>query len=373
MRPLSTAARQSRDGLNSVTKALFGTLANAAISLGMLILFAMVVPAFYRWAITTGTLSGADRKACVEGGACWIFLRLRFQDLIYGGYPEDQVWRVNAAGLLLAILIAGAFFKTNPWRQQFILLLCIAYPLVAAGLIAGGLPGLPRVETRLWGGFMLNLVLAVIVVVGAVPLGLLLAEARRAKDPTVRVLAIGFIELWRATPLVTVLFMGIFILPFALPPGFGLNKFLSVATALILFNSAYMAEAIRGGLQAVPIGQLQAAEALGLHHWQSRFLVVWPQAIRLSLPSIVNTAIDLFKDTSLVVIVGLFDVLGAVQQAVKDPKWLGLATEGYIFVASLFFVVCMTLSAMSKAIERELDPAHRNAAASDSQNDIAAH
>ena len=285
-----------------------------------------------------------------------MFLRIRWHDLMYGSYPAAEVWRVNLAGLLLIVLLIGALLKSNPWRHRFVLVLCLAFPIAAGLLIFGGVPGLPYVETRFWGGLMLNVVLAFIAVAGAVPLGLVLAEARRAKDRTVRVLATGFIELWRAAPLVTVLFMGIFILPFVMPRGFELNKFVSVATALVLFNSAYMAEAIRGGMQAVPPGQFQAAEALGLGFWQSRWLVIWPQALRMSVPSIVNTAIDLFKDTSLVIIIGLFDILGAVQQAVRDPQWLGLAAEGYVFVASVFFVICMILSTMSKSIERELDP-----------------
>ena len=352
-------ARTLRVRAEDAGKALFGTWTNTLISLFMLALFVAVAPAFYRWAVGIGTLTGADRRACVEGGACWIFLRIRLHALLFGDYPESETWRVNLAGFMLVVLIVGAFVRSNPWRRRSMLALCLIFPVTAGVLIVGGVPGLPRVETRFWGGLMLNVTLAVIIVLAAVPLGLLLAEARRARDPVIRMLAICFIELWRATPLVAVLFMGIFILPFALPRGFELNKFLSAATALVLFNSAYMAEAIRGGLQAVPAGQFQAAEALGLHFWQSRLLIVWPQAVRMSLPSIVNTAIDLFKDTSLVVIIGLFDILGSVQQAIKDPKWLGLAAEGYIFVAAVFFVICASLSAMSKSIERELDVSRR--------------
>ena len=362
MQAAPLAARPMRFRLEETAKALFGTPTNALISLAMLALFLAIVPAFYSWAIGAGTVTSDDRKACVDGGACWIFLRLRLHSLLFGDYPESETWRVNLAGLMLVLLIAGAFIRRNPWRRQSIQLLCLVFPVVAGVLIVGGIPGLPRVETRFWGGLMLNVALAVIIVLAAVPLGLLLAEARRAKDPIIRMLTIGFIELWRATPLVAVLFMGIFILPFALPRGYELNKFVSVTTALILFNSAYMAEAIRGGLQAVPLGQFQAAEALGLHFWQSRLLVVWPQAIRMSLPSIVNTAIDLFKDTSLVVIIGLFDMLGSVQQAIKDPKWLGLAAAGYIFVAIVFFLICASLSAMSKSIELELDVSRRGGA-----------
>lgn len=349
-----------QDRLVDFGRALFGSPLNAAITLVMLLLFMAVVPAFYRWAVGLGVLWGPNRKACVEGGACWVFLRIRIHDLMYGSYPPNQIWRVNVAGALLVLLMLGAFLRFNPWRKAGVVLLALVYPILGLGLISGGFLGLPVVEARNWGGLMLNIVIAFIVVVGAVPLGLLLAEARRAKDGVLRTLATGFIELWRAAPLVTVLFMGIYILPLLLPPGFEPNKFASIATALVLFNSAYMAEAIRGGLQAIPAGQFQAADALGFNYLQARLLIIWPQALRMSVPSIVNTAIDLFKDTSLLVIVGLFDMLGAVQQAVKDPQWLGLAIEGYVFVAAVFFVICALLSVMSKSIERELDPARRN-------------
>ncbi len=360
MKPLSRSTPSSANAIQASLKAMFGTPLNAAISVVMLAFFATVLPAIYRWGIAAASLNGVDRKACGEGGACWVFLRIRWYDLMYGSYPAAEVWRVNLVAVVLVALMAGSFIKSNPWRRQMVLLLCLAFPIASGLLLVGGVPGLPYVATRFWGGLMLNVVLAFIAVAGAVPLGLVLAEARRAKDRTVRLLATGFIELWRAAPLVTVLFMGIFILPFVMPRGFELNKFVSVAVALVLFNSAYMAEAIRGGLQAVPRGQFQAAEALGLGFWQARWLVIWPQALRMSVPSIVNTAIDLFKDTSLVIIIGLFDMLGAVQQAVRDPQWLGLSAEGYVFVASIFFVICSILSAMSKSIERELDPARRD-------------
>ncbi|MFO1350957.1 MAG: amino acid ABC transporter permease [Gammaproteobacteria bacterium] len=352
--------------LRATAKALFGSPLNALITLAMLALFAKLLPALYQWAISLGTVAGDNRQACLEGGACWVFIRIRFHNLMYGDYPAPQVWRVNVAGLALIGLIIGAFLRQNPWRKQFVLLLVFAYPVLALALIVGGFPRLPAVETRLWGGLMLNVVLAYVTVLGAVPLGLLLAEARRSKDASVRLLATGFIELWRAAPLVTVLFMGIVVLPLMMPHGFEMNKFVGVAGALVLFNSAYMAEAIRGGLQAVPAGQFQAANALGLGFWQARYLIVWPQALRMSVPSIVNTAIDLFKDTSLVIILGLFDLLGSVQQATRDPHWLGLESEGYFFVAAIFFIICTGLSMMSKAIERELNaPEHRHHAPDD--------
>jgi general L-amino acid transport system permease protein len=188
----------------------------------------------------------------------------------------------------------------------------------------------------------------------AVPLGLLLAEGRRSSHPEIAWSSIAFIEFWRAAPIVTILFFGVVILPLLVPQGIEFNKFTCVAVALALFASAYMAEAIRGGLQSLPKGQYEAALSLNLSPWQARVLVVWPQGLRVSLPAIVNTAIDLFKDTSLVTIVGLFDVLGSLQQALKDPQWLGLAAEGYAVIAAGFYVLCSVLSALSRRLEREL-------------------
>jgi general L-amino acid transport system permease protein len=201
---------------------------------------------------------------------------------------------------------------------------------------------------------LLNFVLTFLAVAVGVPLGLFLAEGRRSAHPEVAAASVAVIEFWRAAPIVTILFFGVVILPLLLPRGIEFNKFACVATSITLFASAYMAEAIRGGLQSVPPGQYEAALSLSLPPWKARLLVVWPQALRVSLPGIVNTAIDLFKDTSLVTIVGLFDILGSLQQALKDPHWLGLAAEGYAFVAATFFVLCSFLSWLSRRLEREL-------------------
>jgi general L-amino acid transport system permease protein len=241
-----------------------------------------------------------------------------------------------------------------------VIALFLGFPPLAFFLLRGGVVGLSVVETRLWGGLLLNFVLTFLAVAVSVPLGLLLAEGRRSIHPEIAASSVAFIELWRAAPIVTILFFGVVILPLLLPRGIEFNKFACVATALALFASAYVAEAIRGGLQAVPRGQYEAALSLSLSPWKARLLVVWPQALRISLPAIVNTAIDLFKDTSLVTIVGLFDLLGSLQQALKDPHWLGLAAEGYIFVAAVFYVLCTVLSLLSRRLERELAVDRRN-------------
>lgn len=334
-------------------RTLVGTPGNALITAAVIAVAAVLLPRLWAWAVTGATWTGTDRKACTGEGACWVFIRARLNEFLYGSYPADQAWRVNLCALGLAGLMALSAFP-HRFRRAAALILVLAFPVLALVLLRGGILGLEGVETRLWGGLLLNFVLTFIAVVVAVPLGLMLAEGRRSSHPEVAGSSIAFIEFWRAAPIVTILFFGVVILPLLLPRGIEFNKFTCVAVALALFASAYMAEAIRGGLQSVPKGQYEAALSLNLSPWQARALVVWPQALRVSLPAIVNTAIDLFKDTSLVTIVGLFDVLGSLQQALKDPQWLGLAAEGYAAVAAAFYVLCSLLSALSRRLEREL-------------------
>ena len=342
------------NGLRRWARLLFATPLSALITLAMVALAFVVVPKLFAWAVADANLAGSDRKACADGGACWVFLRIRMHELLYGGYPAAEAWRPNLCALVLALLGAAASWSRNPWRTQSLAALLLAYPVLAMLLLRGGFAGLTPVDTRVWGGLLLNFVLSFIAILLALPLGLLLAEGRRSKQREISAFCTGFIEVWRAAPIVTILFFGIVILPLLLPRGVEFNKFGCVAVALTLFASAYMAEAIRGGLQALPRGQYEAALALSLRPWQARLLVVWPQALRLSIPAIVTIGIDLFKDTSLVTIVGLFDVLGSLQQAIKDPQWLGLASEGYVFVAAIFFAICSVLSALARRLEREL-------------------
>ncbi|WP_460452363.1 amino acid ABC transporter permease [Alsobacter sp. SYSU BS001988] len=351
MSAFATRRRQAARALRH----LVATPGNAVITLGVLGMMALVVPRLWAWSVRDAVWSGTDRAACeVTGGACWIFIRARWNELLYGGYPSAELWRPNFCAALLAGLLAGAMIPQNPWRRGTAAMLALAYPVIALVLLRGELPGLPGVETRLWGGLMLNFVLTFIAVVISIPLGLALAEARLSRNPEIAWTATAFIEFWRAAPIVTILFFGVVILPLLMPPGLEFSKFACVATALTLFASAYIAEAIRGGLQAVPKAQVEAATALSLGPGRTRLLVVWPQALRVALPAIVNIAIDLFKDTSLVTIVGLFDLLGALQQALKDPRWLGLAADGYAFVAALFLALCAALSWLSRRLEREL-------------------
>ena len=213
----------------------------------------------------------------------------------------------------------------------------------------GGILGLRVVETSLWGGLTLTLVIAGVGIVSSLPIGIVLALGRRSEMPVVRMLCVGFIELIRAVPLITVLFMASVMLPLFLPTGVNFDKLLRALVGVVLFSSAYMAEVVRGGLQAIPNGQYEAAKALGLSYWKIMGLIVLPQALRIVIPGIVNTFIGLFKDTTLVLIIGLFDLLGMVQAALTDAAWLGFALEGYVFAGFVFWIFCFAHVALQHA------------------------
>jgi general L-amino acid transport system permease protein len=232
-------------------------------------------------------------------------------------------------------------------------------PVVAYVLLLGGIFGLEPVDTNQWGGLMLTLVLAYVGIVAALPIGVALALGRRSEMPVIRTICIGFIELWRGVPLISVLFMASVMLPLFLPEGMNFNKLLRALIGIVMFQSAYMAEVIRGGLQAISKGQFEAASALGLNYFKSMRLIVLPQALKLVIPGIVNTFIALFKDTTLVLIIGLLDILASVQSSILDPAWSAVATEGYVFAAFCFWIFCFSISRYSQALERKLHTGHK--------------
>jgi general L-amino acid transport system permease protein len=327
---------------------------NAALTVVVLALACVGLAPLFRWAITHATVSGMTRAACSGDGACWTFIRVRFPRFIYGNYPSGQQWRVDAAFALVAAFCIPVLRENTRHRWLFVLLLLIVAPGLAWILLSGGLFGLTYVDTSLWGGLMLDVIVSFVTVVGSLPLGILLALGRRSQLPVIRVLSLGYIEIWRGVPLLTVLFMSAVVMPLFLPEGVSVDRLLRAMAALVLFNAAYMAEVVRGGLQGVPSTQDEAAYSLGLTWVQAQAFVVLPQALRIVVPGIINTVIDLFKDTTLITIIGLFDLLGAVEQALKDPAWLGFATEGYVFSAAVFFVCCFTMSLYGRSMERRL-------------------
>lgn len=333
---------------------LFSSVGNTALTLIVLAFFALTIPPFVEWAITGATISGTSRSACTGDGACWTFIRVRLPLFFYGRYPPGEIWRVNLAALLLVAFATPVLREKSRHRGRWLLLLLTLFPAIAGVLLVGGVPGLPYVDTNLWGGLMLDVVIAFVVVAGSLFLGILLALGRRSQLPVVRLLSVGFIEFWRGVPLLTVLFMSAVMVPLFLPNGFSVDRLIRALVALTLFNAAYMAETVRGGLQGVLMGQEEAAYSVGLRWWQVQVFVVLPQALRNVVPGIVNNIVDLFKDTTLVTIIGLSDLLGVVNQALKDPAWLGLATEGYVFAMLVFFVCCFAMSMYSRRVERRL-------------------
>lgn len=320
-------------------------------ALALLLLF-LVLPGMIDWLVINATWAGTDRSDCTGDGACWVFIKARFTQFIYGFYPEPERWRVNTTFALLFVLLAGLIAPGVPGKRWLAGLALTIFPVLGFILLYGGVFGLAPVETALWGGLMLTLVIATVGIAASLPLGIVLALGRRAHLPVVRALATGFIEFWRGVPLITVLFMASVMLPLFLPEGVNFDKLVRAFIGVTLFQSAYMAEVVRGGLQAIPRGQYEAAHALGLSYWKTMGLIVLPQALKHSIPGIVNTFIALFKDTTLVLIIGLFDLLGIVQAALSDPKWLGYSVEGYIFAGLGYWIFCFGMSRYSQYLER---------------------
>ncbi len=338
---------------------LFSSPLNAALTLVALYLLWVAIPPFVRWAFVDANFAGTTRDACTGGGACWVFVKEKWPQFVYGLYPVLERWRIDLAFLILIVVAAPLFVPGVPKKLWIGAFLLFGYPVIAYLLFAGGVLGLEPVETSYWGGLMLTLIVAGVGMAGSLPIGVLFALGRQSDMPIVRTISVAFIELIRGVPLITVLFMASVMLPLFLPPGMNFNKLLRALIGVMLFDGAYMAEVIRGGLQAIPKGQTEAAAALGLGYWRTMGLVVLPQALRLVIPGIVNSFIALFKDTTLVLIIGLFDFLGAIQAALADPKWLGFATEGYVFAAAVYWVFCFAMSRYSLRIERRLAAGER--------------
>lgn len=338
---------------------LFSSWFNTLLTLFAIYLIWLVVPPLIQWALIDATWSGSTRADCTSGGACWVFIQQRFGQFMYGFYPSELRWRVDATLWLAIVGAAPLFVPQMPRKALYGLAFLVIYPIIAWCLLHGGVFGLSVVPTSRWGGLMLTLVIAYVGITGALPLGIMLALGRRSNLPAIKVICVTFIEFWRGVPLITVLFMSSVMLPLFLPEGMSFDKLLRALIGVILFQSAYIAEVVRGGLQAIPKGQYEAAAAMGLGYWRMMGLVILPQALKLVIPGIVNTFISLFKDTSLVIIIGLFDLLNSIKQATTDPAWLGMATEGYVFAALIFWIFCFGMSRYSLHLERKLDTGHK--------------
>jgi general L-amino acid transport system permease protein len=341
---------------------LFGSVLNTMLTIASIaLLFALVWPAT-RFLLIDAVWTGSGREDCMAAdagrsiGACWPFIAAKLRQFMYGFYPADEQWRVNLTYAIGAALLAPLLIPRVPYKAANAIAFFGVFPLVAFFLLVGGSIGLPYVETRLWGGLLVTLVIAFTGIIGSLPLGILLALGRRSGMPVVRVASIAFIEFWRGVPLITVLFFATYMLPFFLPVNWKIDPLLRVLIGVVLFSGAYMAEVIRGGLQAIPRGQFEGAIALGLGYWRTMGLVILPQALKLVIPGIVNSFIALFKDTTLVLIVAIFDLLGQLRAAFADPAWAAPTTlfTGFAFAGMIYFVFCFGMSRYALYTERRL-------------------
>jgi general L-amino acid transport system permease protein len=351
---------------------LFATPKDTVLTLIGLLALGWFLPPMINWLFIDAAWTGGGRGVCAtvaqggsqpEGwsGACWAFVGAKLDQFAFGRYPVDERWRPMLVAVLFVLLLAPMLIPKVPYKGINAILLFLVLPVVSFFLLVGGVFGLEHVETALWGGLMVTLILSFVGIVVSLPLGILLALGRRSKMPVIRILCTAFIEIVRGIPLITVLFMASVMLPLFMPPGMTVDKFLRALIGVSLFASAYMAEVVRGGLQAIPKGQSEGADSLGLSYWQKMRLIVLPQALKLVIPGIVNTFIGMFKDTSLVSIISMFDLLGIVRLNFSDANWASPVTPltGLVFAGFIFWLFCFGMSRYSGFMERVLDRGHK--------------
>jgi general L-amino acid transport system permease protein len=339
---------------------------NATLTvLGLVVIVGLGWPAI-KFLLIDAVWTGDDRTACLaqtvgrEVGACWPFITAKFGQFMYGFYPDSERWRVDLTLLLCVLLLTPLLIPAAPAKTLNAILFFGVFPVVAFVLLVGGMFGLPHVETRLWGGLLVTMVISFTGIIGSLPLGILLALGRRSELPIMRTLSIIFNEFWRGVPLITVLFFATYMLPLFLPESWKIDALMRVLIGVVLFAGAYLAEVIRGGLQAIPRGQFEGAMALGLGYWRMTGLIIMPQALKLVIPGLVNSFIALFKDTTLVLIVAIFDLLGQMRAAFADPNWATPVTlfTGFAFAGIIYFLVSFGMSRYALAMERRLATEH---------------
>ncbi|MDQ0320146.1 general L-amino acid transport system permease protein [Pararhizobium capsulatum DSM 1112] len=353
-------------------KNLFATPKDTILTLIGLLLIGWFLPPVINWLFIDAAWTGGGRGVCAtvaqggtqpEGwsGACWAFVGAKLDQFAFGRYPVAERWRPMLVAILFVALLVPMLIPKAPYKNLNAILLFAVLPFVSFFLLVGGFFGLEHVETALWGGLMVTLILSFVGIVVSLPLGIILALGRRSKMPVIKLLSTVFIEIVRGIPLITVLFMASVMLPLFMPPGTPFDKFLRALIGVSLFAAAYMAEVIRGGLQAIPKGQSEGADSLGLSYWQKMRLIILPQALKLVIPGIVNTFIGMFKDTSLVSIISMFDLLGIVRLNFSDANWASPVTPltGLVFAGFIFWLFCFGMSRYSGFMERMLDKGHK--------------
>ena len=327
---------------------------NALLTLFTIFIIIKSIPPLLNWFILEANFIGNSKEDCTGDGACWVFIKVWFNRFMYGLYPDAEQWRINTAFLILFAAVGVSFFVSEKLKKYFILFLVFVFPFLGIKLISGGSFGLEYVESAAWGGLSLTFIISAFAILFCFPIGVILALGRRSSLPAIKYISIGFIELWRGVPLITVLFMSAVMFPMFLPDGTFIDKLIRVLIAITLFEAAYMAEVVRGGLQALPKGQYEAAKSLGMGYWGMNALIILPQALKLVIPGIANTLLALVKDTPLIFVVGLMELAGMIGLAKTNPKWLGMAMEGYVFAGLVFWIICYAMSRYSQNLEKKL-------------------
>ena len=354
--------RRTAGAIGWVYKNLLSSPLNIALTLVGVYFLASIIPPMVEWVILDAIWTAESRVECwakmsvPEEAACWAFIKGRLNLFIYGFYPVAERWRVNVSFVLLVFAILPVLYDKLPQRKHWFWYVA-AFPFLTGWLLVGGF-GLTPVETDLFGGFMLTLVIGVTGISFSLPIGIALALGRVSSLPALRILCVLFIEFIRGVPLIALLFVASTMLNYFLPPGTTFDLLMRVLIMVTLFAAAYIAEVVRGGLQGVSRGQVEAADSLGLSYWKAQRLIILPQALKISIPGIVNTFIGLYKDTTLVLIIGLLDPLGIGRASLADAEWAGLAREVYLFIAIFFFLCCFGMSRYSLYLERKLHTGH---------------
>lgn len=332
---------------------LFNSIHNSVLTLLALWALFVTIPGFVQWAVIDAVWATEDPAECrAAAGACWAVIAEKYRVMLFGTFPYDQHWRgVLATAIIIALAFVSAFKRF--WSLRLFFAWVVAMVLVLV-LQLGGVLGLEPIGTHQWGGLPLTLILFVGTVVGGLPAAVFLALGRRSSLPVIRALSVGIIEITRGVPLIAVLFMVSLMLPLFFPPQLTIDKLARAQLGMIVFFGAYAAEIVRGGLQAIPRGQYEAADAIGLGYWRKMSRIILPQALRIVIPALMNDIIRAFKNTTFVSIIGLFDVLGATRAALEDPQWVLFAPEAYIFIFVLYFAFCFTMSKYSESVERDL-------------------
>lgn len=342
---------------NNLFPSFLNTLITILISLALL----AVIPGVLDWLFFSANWLGSSQDDCVKDGACWVFISAWSQQIFYGSYPDTEIWRVNLSLGLLSVVISSSFILPQHLRNKVSIPAYLVLPFVCILILEGSYIGLEPVSTDLWGGFTLNVLIAAGSIIIAFPLGFLWALGRQSPMPFARSVSVTCIEFFRGTPILALFFMGSVMLPLFFPADMNIDKLLRVWIILVLFMAAYMAEVFRSGFQAIPKGQYEAADSLGLGYWQKTLLIIFPQVIKVSMPNILATFVMVFKNTVFLLVIAVPEMLQVVMSALSNSNWLGgHAMEAYLFVGFTFWLSCFSMSLLASSIEKKLDTSHQN-------------